>query len=433
LADTIFAQATPDGRSGIAVIRVSGPRSRYVLESLCEARPLPRVATLSWMREPATGERLDEGLVLWFPAPRSFTGEDSVEFQLHGSRAVCRSVLRVLGAQQGVRPAEPGEFTRRALLNGRLDLARTEGLGDLLMAETEAQRRQALRLMEGRLSQVAAEWREQLIRALAYVEASIDFADEELPEGLAEASLPAVDEVAAGMRAELAGFAVSERLRDGFEVALVGPPNVGKSTLLNHLAGREAALISPLPGTTRDVLEIRMDLGGLPVIFLDMAGLREAEDSVEAMGVARARSRAEAADLRVFLCGSGDRPEELGVARRPEDPVVRAKADLDPERPGLAVSGLTGAGVDRMLAAVKAVLAEKASGAGLVSHQRQRSAVERALLALEGAAARLRRGGEPEMVAADLHAAVRALELLAGKSDIEAVLDVIFQSFCLGK
>jgi tRNA modification GTPase len=401
--------------------------------ALAGRAPPARRAALRSLRDPATGERLDEALVLALPGPGSFTGEDVGELQIHGSPAACRAVLDALARLDGLRAAEPGEFTRRALLNGRLDLAQVEGLGDLIAAETRAQQRQALRLMEGVVSRQARTWRDRLVGALAQIEAGIDFADEELPGDLLASVRADVAAVQTAMQRELAGSAVAERLRDGFEVALVGPPNVGKSTLLNALAGREAALTSEVEGTTRDVIEVRMDLGGLPFTLLDMAGLREAE-GLEGRGVARARARAEQADLRVFLLDAPEDGRRLGVQCIAGDVMVLAKADLRQPGCGLAVSGMTGEGIDSLLGRIEAELAGRVATAGSLSHQRQRQAVERAAAALHAASAELARAApQTELAAEELRAALRALDFLVGKVDVEAVLDAIFARFCLGK
>jgi tRNA modification GTPase len=433
MTDTIFAQASARGRAGVAVIRVSGPEAFAALEALAGRMPEARVAALRRLHDPATGEALDDALVVRFPGPASFTGEDTAELQVHGSAAVCRAVLAALGALPGLRMAEPGEFTRRALMNGRLDLAQVEGLADLVAAETLAQQRLALRVMQGGLSRLAAGWRAALVRALALVEATIDFADEDLPDDLAAAVGPILAVTARAMEAEVRGSDAAERVREGFEVALVGAPNVGKSTLLNALAGREAALTSEVAGTTRDVIEVHMDLGGLAVTLLDMAGLRSGGDRVEALGIDRARQRAARADLRVFLIEAAEL-DGLGVAVEPGDLVVGAKADLRPAAAGLAVSGTTGSGIDRLLAAVGDALQHRASAASLVSRERQRRAIEQAAAALGEA----RRHLEPpapavELAAEEIRSALRALDFLVGKVDVEAVLDLIFESFCLGK
>lgn len=427
MADTIFAQASAAGRAGVAVIRISGPRAFDAAEALAGNRPADRRAGLRWLRS-RDGARIDQALVLCFPGPGSFTGEDIAELQLHGGPAVCRMVLGVLAELDGLRSAEPGEFTRRALLNGRLDLAQTEGLGDLLAAETAAQQRQAMQLMGGGLSRRADQWRDALVRALAFVEASIDFADDDVPDELLASVRPAIEAVRAELAAERAGSRMAERIRSGFEVALVGAPNVGKSTLLNAMAGREVAITSATAGTTRDVIEVRMDLDGLPVTILDMAGIRPSDDALEQLGIDRARLRAAAADLRLFLVeADGD----LGIPRQPEDLVVRAKADIGGCAEGLAVSGRTGQGIGELLTALHRVLATRSAVASTASHARQVAAIAAAEQALE--AALLCGDGHPELVAAELRRALHALDFLVGRVDVEAVLDVIFQSFCLGK
>jgi tRNA modification GTPase len=334
----------------------------------------------------------------------------------------------------GLRPAEAGEFTRRALINGRLDLAQVEGLGDLIAAETAAQQRQAVRMMDGALSRLGTAWGEALVQALAFVEASIDFADEELPDDVYARARAGLSEVGAAMDRELAGSRVAERVRDGFEVALIGPPNVGKSTLLNALAGREVALTSEVAGTTRDVLEVRLDLDGLALTMLDTAGLREAGGHVETLGIERARRRAAGADLRVFLVDRHEQVARLGVSVEPGDLVVLAKADRRKSGGSLAVSGLTGGGIDRLLGAVSVTLGERAAAAGTVSHARQREAVTRARDATARAERELQaRMPQAEIAAEEIRAALRALDFLLGRVDVEAVLDVVFQSFCLGK
>ena len=296
---TIFAQASAAGKAGVAVVRISGPQAFSAASQLCGSLPAPRQAGLRRLRS-AAGEVLDEALVLCFSEKASFTGEETVELQTHGSVAVVNALLAELGTVDGLRLAEPGEFTRRALANGRLDLAQVEGLADLIASETEAQRQQALRLFSGGLGDLAAHWRERLIRASALLTVTIDFADEEVPVDVSPEVLELIAEVQTAMQAQVDGFGAAERIRTGYEVAIVGPPNVGKSTLLNALAGRDAAITSEVAGTTRDVIEVRMELAGLPVTLLDTAGLRETDDTVEKIGVARALERAKAADLRVF-------------------------------------------------------------------------------------------------------------------------------------
>ena len=283
-------------------MRICGPQTRVALETLIGRVPEPRRAALARVRDPASGEVIDEALALWFPAPRSETGEDMAELQLHGGRAIVAAVLEALGNIEGCRPAEPGEFTRRAFENGRLDLTAVEGLADLIAADTAAQRRQAFRQLKGLIGDRAEDWRRQIIEALALVEARIDFSDEaDVPENLVGPALHAAQQLRDEIAAKLAGSGHAERLRDGLVVAIAGPPNAGKSTLLNRLARREAAIVSPYPGTTRDVIEVHLDLAGYPVTLLDTAGIRESSDPVEQEGVRRARARAEAADLVLWI------------------------------------------------------------------------------------------------------------------------------------
>jgi tRNA modification GTPase len=427
--DTIFALATAHGKAGVAVIRVSGPLAHEAGAKLAGDLPSPRRAGLRLLRD-GQGVRLDEALVLVFEDARSFTGEPVVEFQLHGSTAVVSAVLRVLSEIEGLRQAEPGEFTRRALENGRLDLAQVEGLSDLIEAETEAQRRQALRVLSGDLGGRAEEWRRDLIRAAALLEATIDFADEEVPTDVSPEVSALMQRVMASLNKEIAGVQSAERVRTGFEVAIVGAPNVGKSTLLNALAGRDAAITSEYAGTTRDVIEVRMDLGGLPVTLLDTAGLRETEDKVEEIGIARARERASLADLRVFLIDAGQTPD---ITPEPDDIVLRAKADLLEDKTG-AISGASGEGVQNLIEDISERLAERAASIGVATRERHRIAMLRAVNALQDAE-RLTLLGEDmtDLAAEELRTAVRALDSLVGRVDVENVLDEIFASFCLGK
>jgi len=423
--DTIFALSTAPGKAGVAVIRVSGPRALMAARALCGDLPAPRAASLRTLKD-SGGHRLDEALVIFFPVDHSFTGEETVELQCHGSMAVVGAVLDELSAIDGLRPADPGEFTRRALENSRLDLAQVEGLADLIEAETEAQRRQAIRIFSGDLGRRAESWRQNLIRAAALLEATIDFSDEEVPVEVSGL----IDSVKDALGAEIRGVATAERIRIGFEVAIVGAPNVGKSTLLNSLAGRDAAITSEYAGTTRDVIEVRMDLGGLPVTLLDTAGLRETDDAVESIGIDRARTRAAQADLRVFLVEAGETPD-LKVEK--DDIVVIAKADLL-DSPADGVSGKTGLGVTELVDRIGAILKNRAAGAGLATRQRHKQAMERGLAALVAANTLILRGETTSEIAAEeLRTAIRALDSLVGRVDIENVLDEIFASFCLGK
>ncbi|WP_421702244.1 tRNA uridine-5-carboxymethylaminomethyl(34) synthesis GTPase MnmE [Aliiroseovarius sp.] len=426
--DTIYALASAQGKAGVAVVRISGPSAFSACAQLC-ALPAARQAALR--RLVWEGEVLDEALVLRFDAGASFTGEDVVELQLHGSLAVVNAVLRVLGQLDGLRLAEPGEFTRRALENECLDLAQVEGLADLIDAETEAQRKQAFRVLSGALGDKAEAWRTDLIRAAALLEATIDFADEDVPVDVSPEVLDLLDRVEASLRAESEGARISERIREGFEIAIIGPPNIGKSTLLNALAGREAAITSEYAGTTRDVIEVRMELDGLPVTVLDTAGLRETEDHVEGIGIERAKQRAAAADLRVFLLDeSGD---VQGVEPQDGDVIAHGKADLRGAE-GFSLSGKTGQGVDELIARASTVLRGRAAQAGTATRERHRLAILKALDVLEYARIEVLNGPDrAELAAEELRTAIRALDSLVGRVDVENILDEIFASFCLGK
>jgi tRNA modification GTPase len=426
--DTIFALATARGKAGVAVIRISGPQAKSGAMALCGSLPPPRQAGLRQLR--LAGEALDEAVVLAFEAGASFTGEEVVELHIHGAVATVAAVLRALEGQGGLRLAEPGEFTRRALENGRLDLAQVEGLADLIEAETEAQRKQALKVLSGAVGAKVEAWRADLVRAAALIEATIDFADEDVPVDVAPEVLTLIGRVADGVSGELRGLSAGERVREGFEVAIVGRPNAGKSTLLNALAGREAAITSEVAGTTRDVIEVRMDLAGLAVTLLDTAGLRETEDVVESIGIERAIARAKAADLRLFLLDGDEVPL---IAPAPGDIVAHGKADLG-RRDGLAISGKTGEGIEALIAAITARLEGLAAGASVMSHERHRVSLRRALGAMESARNEVLAGSErAELAAEELRMAARALESLLGRVDVEHLLDEIFASFCIGK
>ncbi len=426
--DTIFALATAAGKAGVAIIRISGPEAFAAAGALCGAVPTDGRALRKLRGQ--DGSVIDEALVLGFGKGHSFTGEDVVELHLHGSPAVQRSVLAELAAQPGLRQAEAGEFTRRAMENGRLDLAQVEGLADLIDAETEAQRRQAMRVLSGALGDKAEGWRRDLIRAAALVEATIDFADEDVPVDVYPEVSELLGRVGNEMRREAEGVKIAERIRDGFEVAIVGAPNVGKSTLLNRLAGREAAITSEYAGTTRDVIEVRMDLGGLPVTLLDTAGLRNTEDFVEGIGIERARQRAAMADLRIYMLLPGEEPDlDLGDG----DIIIGAKADIFPQaRPG--VSSKTGEGLDALIALVQERLEVRTQSVGIAMRERHREALVRSLGCLEAAKEQIAGGADmPDLVAEELRSAIRAVDMLVGRVDVEDLLDEIFSSFCIGK
>jgi tRNA modification GTPase len=438
--ETIYALSSGRLPAAIAVVRISGRKARIGLETLTGKVPAPRRAGRAIFREPASGEVIDDGLVLWFPGPASETGEDTAELHLHGGRAIVAKVFEVLGRLEGFRPAEAGEFTRRALLNGKLDLAAVEGLGDLVAAETEAQRRQALAQFRGALSAKVDAWRERLIEAMARLEAGIDFSDEgDVPEDLLTPATAIVRELADEIRAALAEAPRGERLREGFVVAIAGPPNVGKSTLMNRLAQREVAIVSAMPGTTRDLIEVALDLNGVPVILVDTAGVREARDEIEAEGVRRALARAAAADLVLWVVEATDlSPPSAPTAVRTL--VVRSKADLvDSEtqralaaRESIVVSAKTGLGLDRLIELLGREAAELAGEPALVTRERQRIALGEAVRELERAMAVAARGKE-ELVAEELRLSANALGRVTGRIGVEEVLGEIFRSFCIGK
>ena len=424
--DTIFALATAQGRAGVAVIRISGKMAAAsagkLMKTVPEQRGLRKLVD-------SEGVHLDDALVLSFPEINSFTGEPVVELHLHGSIAVVNAVLRVLGDDADLRPAEAGEFTRRALENGKLDLTQVEGLADLIDAETEGQRRQALRVLSGELGNVAAGWRKKLLRAAALLEATIDFVDEDVPFDVRPEVSGLLGQVKQELEKEIAGVRFAEKLRIGFEVAIVGAPNAGKSTLLNRLAGRDAAITSEIAGTTRDVIEVRMDLGGLPVTVLDTAGLRDTDDIVEGMGVMRAKERAAQADLRVYLIGKG---ETIGIALSVGDIVLRAKADLLDD-PSQGISGKTGLGVDELVTHISAVLGKRAASVGIAMRERHRLAMLGSLGYLRSAMIAMNNAGFDDLIAEDIRTAIRSIDSLVGRIDVEDVLGEIFSSFCIGK
>jgi tRNA modification GTPase len=421
------------------VVRISGPRVRVGLETIVGKIPEPRRATRAIVRDPANNEVIDDGLVLWFPAPASETGEDVAELHLHGGRAILAATFQVLGRIEGFRPAEAGEFTRRALFNNKIDLTAVEGLGDLVAAETEAQRRQALAQFRGALSDKIEAWRARLIGAMSLVEAAIDFSDEgDVPGNLlapaAEIARALVDEI----KGAVADARRGERLRDGFVVAIAGAPNVGKSTLLNRLAERDVAIVSAIPGTTRDAIEVALDLNGVPVILVDTAGVRDTVDAVEAEGVRRARARAEEADLMLWLVEAGDRNPALPPSARTV--VVRTKTDLLDSEPqqgllandSISISAKTGAGIDQLIGLLAREAATLAGAPAIVTRERQRHALLEAQQRLEGALA-VAAPGQEELFAEELRLAARSLGRVTGVVGVEDVLDAVFRNFCIGK
>ena len=435
MSDTIFAIASGFGRAAIAVVRISGPRTRHVLETMAGGLPEARRLTLRRLRRPGSADILDQGLVAWMPGPDTFTGEDQAELHIHGGAAVRAAVLRALAGIDGCRAAGPGEFTRRAFVNGRMDLSGVEGLADLVDAETEAQRRQALRQLEGALGGLVEDWRQRLIGGLALLEAALDFSDEgDVPAHLEAEAGRVLRDLTAEIACHLADERRGERLRDGFVVVLAGPPNAGKSTLLNALAKRDVAIVSPTPGTTRDAIEVRCDLDGLPVTFVDTAGLRESEDPIELAGMARTEARLAAADLTLWLMApdgaAAGTPKAGGSVLK-----VATKTDVSPAIGGadLDISALTGAGLAALLGRIEAeAQAALGQGEAIITRERHRAALTRARDALERAAATLART-QTELVAEDARLALRALGEITGRVDVEHVLDRLFATFCIGK
>jgi tRNA modification GTPase len=491
-ADTIFALSSGRPPAAIAVVRISGPRAAVALKALIAKTPEPRQAAFARVRNPDSGEIIDEALALWFPAPASETGEDVAELQLHGGRAVIAAVLGALAKIEGLRPAEAGEFTRRAFENGKLDLTAVEGLADLVMAETEVQRRQAYRQMRGLLGDRAEAWRQKIIQALALVEAAIDFSDEsDVPADVVKPALTAARELKSEIDAVLGDGGRGERLRDGLVVAIAGPPNAGKSTLLNRIARREAAIVSPYAGTTRDVIEVHLDLAGLPVTLLDTAGIRETGDPVEMEGVRRARERAAAADLVLWVedatappaqprnmavgavwrvrnkidllapgekaeSGSSGAPgnqltekEKRATAAKNESSIrpsnslrnmvnerltTKNELEFSKSEREFNISAVSGAGFAALLDALSGYAERHLAGGeqALISRERHRHALRAAKEALD----RALHGdlaGKDDLIAEELRLAARALGRLTGRVDVEDILDAIFRDFCIGK
>ncbi len=426
-ADTIFALASGAGRAGVAVVRLSGPGAGAALVSLAGPLPAPRAAAVRLLAH--AGRRIDRALTLWFPAPASFTGEDVAEFHLHGGPAVREALFGAL-LQLGLTPAEPGAFSRRAVENGKLDLTQAEAIADLVEAQTEAQLRQALAQYDGALAGLYEGWRAQLIMALGRAEAAIDFSDDGVGEAEGDAARAAAIHLASEIRAHLADGGRGEALRDGVRLAIIGPPNAGKSSLLNTLARRDAAIVSDRPGTTRDVIEVRLDLGGVLVIASDTAGLRDSSDAIEAEGVRRALARARDAHLVLLLqdANAADQAAAIPGGLTP-DLVVWNKTDLKPHD-GIAISLKTGDGVSGLLDLLQQRVQQKfAAGPPALTRARHRAALEEALAALERAHDAL----APELLAETLRLALRAVGRITGRVDVEEVLDFVFRDFCIGK
>jgi tRNA modification GTPase len=445
MSDTVFAPATAAGRAAVAVVRVSGPHAEAAVRALVGALPPPRRAGLHRLRDGA-GVEIDRALVLWFPGPASYTGEDCAEFHIHGGAAVVGALTAALG-ELGLRLADPGEFTRRAFENGKLDLAQAEGVADLVDAETEAQRRQALAQLGGRLSQVQARWREDLTEALAMFEAAVDFPDEEVPADVAARAQPILRRLIAELQAAAADAERGERVREGYRIALLGSPNAGKSTLLNALAGREAAIVTATPGTTRDVIEVPMVLAGYKALLADTAGLRDTDNEIEAEGVRRARAWADSADLRLWLVdGSAVDHEAVPRELQPGDLCVITKRDLPENEAGwwaveqaqprglpvLTVTARSPNDVAWLRSTLEERVVEALAGAAppAATRLRHRQLLLEAVDRLKQALAQVE---ALELAAEDVRLAARALDRITGRIDPEAVLGKIFATFCIGK
>lgn len=439
--DTIFALSSGFGRAAIAVLRLSGPATRDILAAIIGRVPEPRRAVLARFKDPGSGEIIDRGLALFFPGPASETGEDCAEFHCHGGPAVIAAMLRMLSRFAGARLAEPGEFARRAFENGKLDLTEVEALGDLIAAETEAQRRQAVRQAQDGLGRKADAWRQELIKAAGLIEAGIDFVEEDIPEGTRSEIRATIAALGQRLRDELAAGHAGERLRDGVSVVIAGPPNAGKSTLLNALARREAAIVSAIPGTTRDAIEIHLDLHGLPVRMIDTAGLRDSHDAIEAIGIARAQEKTAEADLVLWLSEAAAPVAPSGFATKAKVWRLFTKSDLlegsppeTPAREDIFLSAATGENINALIARLSKFAHEMTAGGegALITRERHRRAMTLALAALERAESR-ELVEAPELLAEELRCAIRALESLIGKIDVEDVLGEIFSRFCIGK
>jgi len=449
VSDTIYALASGTGRSGVAVIRISGTRAGFALQSLSgNDLPQPRVARLLRLRHPVSVDVLDDALVLWFSAPASFTGEDVAELHVHGGTAVVEGVLAALSDLDGLRLAEAGEFTRRAFENAKLDLTQVEGLADLIEAETEAQKKQALRQSEGELGRLYDGWRASLVRALAHFEAELDFSDEELPEDIHDHLMAGVRDLYTAIQAHLVDGRRGERLREGVRLAIIGPPNAGKSSLMNALARRDAAIVSDIAGTTRDVVEVHLNLGGYPLLVADTAGLRESGDAIEQEGVRRARLWAEGADLKLAIFDGAALPDLDASTRsllEADTLVVINKSDVTPRDVPRRIDGhavmtlsvATGQGLDALVLRLSDMVAEccrVGNDGPAPTRSRHREALKRTVASLERF---LGRDNDEhlgvELEAEDLRMAARELGRITGRVDVEDLLDVIFRDFCIGK
>jgi tRNA modification GTPase len=431
---TIVALATARGKSAIAIVRISGPATRFVLETVTGLLPQPRVATLRQLKD--GGDVIDHGLAIWFPGPMSYTGEDCAEFHLHGGAAVINKLLTRLLSLDGVRLAEAGEFTKRAVLNDKLDLASAEAVSDLISAETEVQRKHALSQLDGNLTRACEDWQSRLIGALAHIESSLDFSDEgDVPANIAESARGVVQAVIDEIDGTLAQSNYGERIREGFRVAILGAPNAGKSTLINRLSKRDIAIVTAIAGTTRDSLEVSCDIDGLPIIFIDTAGLRDSRDPIEQLGIERSKAHAEQADLILWLQapGTDDHTEvNIDLAQKPHF-IVGTKSDLNvpyARATDVTISAHAKDGIDQLLSKISHTLNDQVSGQVLINRQRHRTALEQAREPLLRALTILH---EEELFAEDVRLAIRSIGRIVGTVDIDRVLDRIFSEFCIGK
>ena len=438
---TIFAPASAAGKAGVTVFRISGKEAQRVITDLCmpHVLPAPRFAALRDIKHPKSGEVIDRALVLFFPAPHSFTGEDVVEFHTHGGRAITNAVIDALSALTHFRLAEAGEFTRRAFENGKMDLTEAEAIADLIHAETETQRKQALRQLDGALGRIYEDWRARLARSLAYMEAAIDFSDEELPPDMLEKQSTVLCALREEIAAHLNDNHRGERLREGFSIAILGAPNAGKSSLLNALARREAAIVSPTAGTTRDVIDVHLDIGGYAVTLADTAGLRDSSDAIENEGIRRAHSRAAQADLKLLVFDGTTEPDAETLALIDAEALVvvnkKDKGSIAPETissiGSCSLSALTGEGIDDLLQKLAQEIERRFMDKGTppLTRARHRSALEECLAHID----RALQAPMADLRAEDVRLAMRSLGRITGRVDVEDLLDIIFRDFCIGK
>tara|TARA_B100000029_G_scaffold481852_1_gene531270 strand:+ start:37846 stop:39177 length:1332 start_codon:yes stop_codon:yes gene_type:complete len=443
MIDTIYSLSTGAGSSGVAIIRLSGPASEEVLKKLTRKRaPEPRLASLRRIHNPIDQNAIDEGIVIWFPGPNSYTGEDVVEFHVHGGPSITEEVLKSISTVASCRIAEPGEFTRRAFQLGKMDLTSAEAVADLIDAKTIEQRRQALKQFDGQLAGLYDEWRKQLIDILAYAESAIDFSDEELPEGINNTITNNILYLINNIAQHIDDKKIGERIRSGFNIAILGAPNSGKSSLLNRLATRDVAIVSDTAGTTRDVIEVQMNLEGFAVIVSDTAGIRDTQNEIEFEGVRRARKAADEADLVVVVFDALDLPDISEITKNyisDKSLVLVNKVDLlDHSLPGeingketLGISAKTGEGFEefqlRLNREVKNYFGNNEQP--VLTRERHRKALEDTLASLN----RSTQAVLPELVAEDIRLAVRSIGKITGRVDVEDVLDIIFSEFCIGK